>query len=357
MSDFVKFLIGLAGVVLLSLFAFYGNRDVIRDDLTARTQAALQEAGHSWASVTFGSPTDTRYRIAKITGVPDKDGAADAAVAVARSLHGVHDAVFDGDKTALATPFMWRADRENNQLVLSGSVPSEDAKAAIYKHAVEVFEPTIVVDKMTIADGAPAGDWSGIATLGLDELRKLEPGGYAMLSAKELTVWGTTPIVDVKQAIEKTMGTLPDGYLGRPTVTLATASPPAAPVNEPVTDPCEAKVANTVAGRNIGFASAKADLTAEGQSVLDDVATVLASCPKTSVTVAGHTDSRGDDAMNMALSQARADAVVTYLGSKGIAAGRMTAKGFGETAPLDTAQVPSAWAKNRRIEFKVVSAQ
>lgn len=358
MSAIMKFIIGLIGVGLLAAAAFYSGRDAIRADLTAKATAALEAAGQSWATVSFGDDDETRYRIARLAGIPDSDDGAANALAAVKAVPGIHDALFDGDPTALPAQFSWRADRENNQLVLSGNVPSAEAKAALYKHAVQVFEPVIVIDRMTVANGAPDGDWLGVARLGLDELRKLEPGGYALLSGTELTVLGSTPRVDVKQAVEKTMLALDGGYIGRPTVTLATATPPdGAQVAAPAAaDPCEAKVAASIAGRTIGFATAKADLTAEGRVVLDDVAAVLVSCPATQVMIEGHTDVRGDDAMNLALSQARAEAVAAYLGGKGIAPARLTAKGFGETAPLDDADMPSAWAKNRRIAFKVTAA-
>jgi outer membrane protein OmpA-like peptidoglycan-associated protein len=66
--------------------------------------------------------------------------------------------------------------------------------------------------------------------------------------------------------------------------------------------------------------------------------------------IAGHTDSSGSDACNMALSQRRADAVVTYLVDKGVAPGRLVAKGFGESDPLDGRPDDPA---NRRVEARM----
>lgn len=66
--------------------------------------------------------------------------------------------------------------------------------------------------------------------------------------------------------------------------------------------------------------------------------------------IAGHTDAQGSDAYNLALSQRRADAVVRYLVGRGVAPGRLVARGFGETEPL--AGRPDDPA-NRRVEARM----
>jgi outer membrane protein OmpA-like peptidoglycan-associated protein len=72
------------------------------------------------------------------------------------------------------------------------------------------------------------------------------------------------------------------------------------------------------------------------------------------VRIEGHTDSRGDDAFNLDLSQRRTEAVRTYLINKGVEANRLEAKGYGETKPLVTGNNEAAWAKNRRVDFFIV---
>jgi outer membrane protein OmpA-like peptidoglycan-associated protein len=72
------------------------------------------------------------------------------------------------------------------------------------------------------------------------------------------------------------------------------------------------------------------------------------------VQLAGHTDDTGEDAQNLTLSQKRADAVLKYLQSKGVAASRLSAKGFGEAQPVVTNDSDENRAKNRRTEFRIV---
>ena len=87
--------------------------------------------------------------------------------------------------------------------------------------------------------------------------------------------------------------------------------------------------------------------------ILFQVAEVLRQNPQIlSVEVQGHTDSCGADAYNLKLSNRRAAAVRQFLVQRGgIAAGRLDAKGYGETQPIDPGQNVQAWDKNRRVEF------
>jgi outer membrane protein OmpA-like peptidoglycan-associated protein len=75
-----------------------------------------------------------------------------------------------------------------------------------------------------------------------------------------------------------------------------------------------------------------------------------------SISIEGHTDSRGDDAYNQRLSLARAEAVKAYLVEKGVAAGRLRTVGLGETRPVapnanaDGSDNEAGRQQNRRVE-------
>jgi outer membrane protein OmpA-like peptidoglycan-associated protein len=85
--------------------------------------------------------------------------------------------------------------------------------------------------------------------------------------------------------------------------------------------------------------------------ILDTVAQVLRDYPDISVEIQGHTDSQGNDAYNERLSQSRAESVREYLINKGIDAGRLTARGYGEARPIDSNRTSAGRANNRRVEF------
>ena len=84
---------------------------------------------------------------------------------------------------------------------------------------------------------------------------------------------------------------------------------------------------------NIYYEFGKWDLLPESVAALDSLTELLVLNPTTVIELMAHTDCRGDDAANSELSQKRAQSVVSYLIAKGIQAGRLVAKGYGETAP------------------------
>jgi outer membrane protein OmpA-like peptidoglycan-associated protein len=86
---------------------------------------------------------------------------------------------------------------------------------------------------------------------------------------------------------------------------------------------------------------------------LDQMAEVLVKYPETDILVLGHTDSQGDAAYNMKLSERRSDAVGGYLGQKGVAVSRVRAKGFGETVPVADNGTETGRAQNRRVEVSI----
>ncbi|MEM9024452.1 MAG: OmpA family protein, partial [Bacteroidota bacterium] len=112
-------------------------------------------------------------------------------------------------------------------------------------------------------------------------------------------------------------------------------------------------IGSTIALRNVFFATGKADVTSASFSELDRLVQLLTDVPGLKVELSGHTDNVGSESLNTKLSQSRADAVRQYLVKKGIAAGRLTAKGYGSSKPVDTNKTAEGRQNNRRTEFKI----
>lgn len=94
----------------------------------------------------------------------------------------------------------------------------------------------------------------------------------------------------------------------------------------------------------------KADITSDASAILDNAVSAYANCGSANVMVAGYTDTSGTPKYNVGLSNRRADAVKGYLTSKGIGAGAITTKGFGETnLRVETADGVRE-LQNRRVE-------
>ncbi|MDQ3682652.1 MAG: OmpA family protein [Bacteroidota bacterium] len=106
--------------------------------------------------------------------------------------------------------------------------------------------------------------------------------------------------------------------------------------------------------KNIFFDFNKYELKPESQIELDRLVQLLNDNATVKIQIEGHTDNIGKAPDNLKLSQNRAKAVVSYLTSKGIAASRLNAKGFGATKPVTENKTEEGRAQNRRTEVKVV---
>jgi outer membrane protein OmpA-like peptidoglycan-associated protein len=107
--------------------------------------------------------------------------------------------------------------------------------------------------------------------------------------------------------------------------------------------------------KGITFKTKSAEILKPSFKTIDGAVKVLQEYTELKLEIQGHTDDVGDDAFNLDLSQQRAESVKAYFVSKGIDEGRITAKGYGETNPVDPRKTKAARAKNRRVEFKLVS--
>ncbi|WP_257658833.1 OmpA family protein [Parapedobacter lycopersici] len=111
--------------------------------------------------------------------------------------------------------------------------------------------------------------------------------------------------------------------------------------------------------KNILYDFDKSDIRPDAAPVLDNVVNIMQQNPTLRIELSSHTDSRGDDAYNLRLSQRRAEAAVNYLVKQGINRNRVEAKGYGETQLINTCTngvtcSDEAHQENRRTEIKVL---
>jgi len=109
--------------------------------------------------------------------------------------------------------------------------------------------------------------------------------------------------------------------------------------------------------QDINFDTGKAKIKPESFKILDDVGNILVRWPQLRIEIGGHTDSRGSDATNQKLSDARAAAVLDYILKKfpELNPNQFTSAGYGELQPIATNRTQLGMAKNRRVEFKVLN--
>lgn len=103
---------------------------------------------------------------------------------------------------------------------------------------------------------------------------------------------------------------------------------------------------------NVQFLTGSATLTTNAKTELDKGVAILAAHTTLNVAINGYTDNTGNANTNLALSQKRADIVKAYMVKKGVAATRLTAKGFGVASPIADNKTATGRAQNRRVEFK-----
>ena len=123
----------------------------------------------------------------------------------------------------------------------------------------------------------------------------------------------------------------------------------------PVVDTARPAVHSKLVLEGSHFTINKASLRPSGKQKLNKNAADLKKYPDMNVEIVGYTDNIGTAKYNLKLSKKRAETVKKYLESKGIAADRMTTKGFGKEHPIATNQTAAGRAKNRRVEIEIMN--
>lgn len=220
-------------------------------------------------------------------------------------------------------------------VTLSGQLPADPA---LRFFGVITGAPTTGV---TIAEGAP-DDFILNAEAGIRSLMELDNGQLRFATGK-WSLSGKAQTNAARDAVMASVAALPAGA----SWTLNITAPP------PL-DACQASVAEFSTRNAILFQSGAAVLAPESSAPLDELAGYLALCPAADVDVEGHTDADGDDQLNLALSVARAEAVIDALITRNIAPERLYAVGYGESQPIADNDTAAGKRLNRRIVIKVL---
>lgn len=166
--------------------------------------------------------------------------------------------------------------------------------------------------------------------------------------------------------------TAPELVVAEPAPTEEVAQPAAEPAEPPVVEAapqaqvapapsgspetleqCRTTLAALSAQNGILFRSGAAVLAEGTEAILASMADAINHCPGAAIDVAGHTDSDGEAAANLALSVARAEAVITALMGLGVSPERLYAIGYGESQPVADNATAAGKAQNRRIVVSV----
>ena len=101
----------------------------------------------------------------------------------------------------------------------------------------------------------------------------------------------------------------------------------------------------------INFDSGKSTIKEDSKPIIGQIIQLLENNPNINLSIEGHTDSQGDNASNLTLSENRAKTVMNDIVDGGISSTRLSSKGFGEEKPLADNADEAGRAKNRRVEL------
>jgi outer membrane protein OmpA-like peptidoglycan-associated protein len=125
-------------------------------------------------------------------------------------------------------------------------------------------------------------------------------------------------------------------------------------VDEHGCPPVKAPVEKVILRGDANFETGKAVLLPGGMSLLDELAPSIKNNPNLRWVVEGYTDAVGSNAINLKLSDKRAQAVIDYLVAKGVSNNVLIKKAFGKKNPVADNKTPEGRAQNRRVEIKVI---
>ena len=250
---------------------------------------------------------------------------------------------------------LWSARHERGTLILSGRVANQADHDEIIGIASQYFAGD-VINEMTIED-LDYQDWVDGVRLGLPHFTNFETGEMAFEPEGEgFTFQGEasgSTLAYLAEDMKKLEG--PYGVtIEVETVQVAVAEIANIDFEASAVDACQAAFDAVLASNKVYFRSGKDKITRRSGETLDKLMAVSNRCDGSLVfELGGHTDSVGNRAQNLVLSQDRAKAVAAYMTSAGMDSARLSAVGYGPDQPAASNDTSEGRAQNRRIEFTV----
>ncbi len=239
----------------------------------------------------------------------------------------------------------------DNYVTYSGVVKDEASRTSIIDTLKGVFGAGNVFGEIKVDPNAEAATWLDKLKAAIENFKI--PGLSALFGGSSINVGGLIPDVDRDRILEALKGVFGSGFS-------------LAALEEDANTKALAQIRGLKAGFGaqdvigalnatvINFATGKAEVPSYSRAVLKEAASVMKQLPpNTVIEIGGHTDSTGDAAANMQLSQARAEAVRIVLIEEGVAPSMLTAKGYGSTMPKASNETAEGRYQNRRIEYTV----
>ena len=256
---------------------------------------------------------------------------------------------------------------DGGKIYYTGTVGDEVTKTAI-ADAVKTALGEGASGEILVDATAKSASWLGMLGQFLPELKSAS-GSNLTFDGDDITLDGSLPQSDIDGLMGKLKSIFGDKFNIKSVSQVVVAAAPAAPMDDAAKNAAaaakkdELKAAGNISGTDlvnalnlavINFATGSAKISPGSMDILKKAAeTLKAAADGTKVEVGGHTDNVGNPQSNMKLSGARANSVMATLVKLGVNAAMLTAKGYGDTKPVESNDTPEGKAKNRRMEFSV----
>jgi outer membrane protein OmpA-like peptidoglycan-associated protein len=328
------------------------------------------------------------------------------------TINGVDSQTVEGNEAKTIKPATFSLQSNDDGIVLTGIMPNQEAIDTLVATTIKSYNGKQVTNQLTIEDSVADASWLPVINTLIPTLVDLKQANLYVSDDKK-SLSGTSTSATEKASILSAMTTAfgeeqafaeniaiktPETKIAETTKTtpavsaetsktepaksdvvesettemkpiIAETKKPNAvepettvakaeeKIEEPAVNACQERLNTAMQNKKILFANNRAEIRAASFPLLNDIGSIIKECKDVvsnkGISINGHTDSRGRDSYNQALSERRAKAVKSYLTKKGVSSALMKAKGYGETQPIADNKTDAGRAQNRRITFKI----
>ena len=238
-----------------------------------------------------------------------------------------------------------------NKINITGHLNTELEKQIIKSYAKAIFAESTINLNINLTKSTSI-NFVRISTIAMEALKELYSGTLIVQKNKIKLIGRVSSEMSANKAQEYLKNMLAENNLIETDITFDKSLSPVILVMTP--EDCVKNINEILKKEKIVFEPASTAIKGSSRLAIKKIATVVKKCEDVRMEIGGHTDSQGRKAMNLNLSQLRADAVKAALLSRKVLVKKLVPVGYGETLPIADNQTEEGREINRRIEFKLL---